>query len=150
MTKKSDMPPVGSLAYIGAPEKPKRPPQEVKVLKTRSVGKTEVKTAKIKLQEVMWAEMKPDVYGGKSCDQIIPQWSCYCAGDMEGEDGQKVLELAARTFPPGTKVIISEPLCPGCGERREPHAPFTTRKPLYAGPCHCGFDWDTWVRNTYS
>jgi hypothetical protein len=101
-------------------------------------------------RETMWAEMKPDLYGGKNCDKLVPQWSCYAEGDKDGEDGLTALELAARTFPPGTKVVVSEPLCPDCGQVRCPKFPTPARGAIYAGPCECGFDWDAWVESQYS
>lgn len=105
---------------------------------------------KVKRQETMWAEMRPDMYGGASCDQLVPGWHCYADGDKDSEDNVKCLDLEARSFPPGTKVTISEPLCPSCGEQREPTFPIPKRKPLYSGPCRCGFDWDAWVGDQYS
>lgn len=98
-------------------------------------------------RETMWAEMRPDVYDGPTCDRVKPQWSAHAAGDKgDAADGDKVLKLKASTFPPGTKVTIAEPTCPDCGELREP----TMRPgPLYAGPCRCGFDWDRWVQEQY-
>jgi len=101
-------------------------------------------------RETMWAEMKPDCYGGEGCDEIVPGWATYAEGDKQGGDGEAALELAARTFPPGTKVTISEPTCPQCGDLREPIFPIPAEGPLYAGPCDCGFDWDAWVLEQYS
>ncbi len=105
---------------------------------------------KINLRETMWAEMKPNCYGGRTCDQIVPRWDAYAEGDMESDDGLKSLSLAARTFPPGTKVVISEPCCPECGEVRTAIYPPPKRGPLFASKCDCGFDWDAWVREQYS
>jgi len=103
-----------------------------------------------KMRETMWAEMKPNCYGGEACDKIVPQWDAYADGDMDSDDGLTVLRLSARTFPPGTKVVISEPCCPDCGETREPIYPTPKRGPLYAGKCQCGFDWDNWTLEQYS
>lgn len=89
----------------------------------------------MKFQEIAWAEMKPDLYDGKTCDQVKPQWSYFCDGE-EGEEGLTQLTLAATTFPPGTKVVISIPKCPDCNENCE--------------TCTCGFDWDGWRDNQYS
>lgn len=98
----------------------------------------------------MHAEMKPDVYAGASCDRVRPQWNCYCEGDKEAEDGSSILKLAARTFPPGTTVVVSEPVCPNCGEGRALKFPTPSRGPLFAGRCDCGFDWDAWTLEQYS
>lgn len=106
-------------------------------------------TDKVKLQETMWAEHKPDVYDGPNCDQVRPRWEVYADGDMDSDTSADV-ELSARTFPPGTKIVISEPLCPSCGELREPIHPAPETGPIYSGPCRCGFDWDKWVSDQYS
>ncbi len=101
----------------------------------------------------MWAEMKPDVYAGPRCDKVRPQWEIHADGDMGGADTERALKLAARTFPPGTKITISEPCCPECGELREPVSLMVDplrKGPLYAGPCRCGFDWDRWTLDEYS
>lgn len=104
----------------------------------------------VKHEETMWAEMKPDVYGGKTCDRVVPGWSIYADGDRVGEDNVPDLGLRARHFPPGTKVVVSEPVCPNCTERRSPKFPIPKHGPLYGGPCDCGFDWDAWVLDQYS
>ena len=101
-------------------------------------------------KETMSAEMKPDVYGGKTCDKVVPGWECHAEGDLESESGLPALELAACTFPPGTKVVITEPVCPDCGELRSPKFPPPKRGSIYGGPCDCGFDWDKWVLDQYS
>lgn len=104
---------------------------------------------KIRHEETMWAEMKPDTYAGKNCDQIRPQWECHADGDMDS-DTQETIKLSARTFPPGTKIVISEPVCPKCSERREPQFTKPNRNVVFSGPCRCGFDWDKWVKEQYS
>lgn len=95
------------------------------------------------------AEMKPDMYGGKSCDKLVPSWTASAIGE-ENEKVGALLTLSARTFPPGTLVIVREPVCPECGARREPKFPVPKRAPIYGGPCECGFDWDQWVSEQYS
>jgi hypothetical protein len=99
----------------------------------------------------MAAEMKPDCYGGKTCDKIVPRWWSYANGDMQDDYDYAPLNLDARLFPPGTKISISEPVCPDCGETRSPEYPPPDKdQPLYAGQCDCGFDWDQWVLDQYS
>ena len=105
---------------------------------------------KTELRETMWAEMKPYCYGVVRCDRIVPQWDAYADGDMESDDGLKVLRLAARTFPPGTRVVISEPCCPNCGEVRSAIYPPPKRGPLFPPKCDCGFDWEAWTVDRYS
>lgn len=99
---------------------------------------------------VMWAEMKPDCYGGETCDQIEPRWYTYADGDKQGDYEREPITLDARTFPPGTKVTIQEPTCPSCGETWAPNHPIPKTGPMYSGKCDCGFDWDAWVLQEYS
>jgi hypothetical protein len=106
--------------------------------------------SEVDTRETMWAEMKPDCYGGQNCDQIRPRWECYAAGDMESEDGLKTISLAARTFPPGTRVVVQEPVCPQCGETRSIKYPPPKRGPLFDDKCDCGFDWKAWTLEQYS
>lgn len=103
-----------------------------------------------KLQATMWAEMKPDCYGGKDCDEIEPRWHTYADGDKDASDQHEPLTLDARIFPPGTKVTIEEPHCPQCGEPRYQKFPPPKTGPLFDDKCECGFDWDEWTRNTYA
>lgn len=91
-------------------------------------------------QEIMWAEMKPDVYAGDNFDQIEPLWEAYSCGDMESDTFDSPIELCCKTFPPGTKVTISVPCCPKCGQRVE----------ICKIDEYCGFDWDEWTRTEYS
>lgn len=100
-------------------------------------------TSEWKTRETMWATMSPDVYAGPSCDQVAPRWECHAEGDRDG-DHEKVITLDAATFPPGTTITISEPLCPSCNELREP------KDGKFGGPCRCGFDWDEWTAEQFS
>ena len=92
----------------------------------------------------MGAELSPDVYGGEKCNRVIPRWMCWCMGDKGDTDTEILLRLAAKHFPPGTKVTIEEPICPNCDELRMP----TTTG--HADKCHCGFDWKQWTLDEYS
>lgn len=103
-----------------------------------------------KAQETMWATMSPDVYGGPKCDRVTPRWACHAEGDMGSEDYERVLKLDARAFPPGTRIVISEPLCPQCRELREPTYPAPKRGHLFPKHCRCGFDWDNWTLEQFS
>lgn len=104
----------------------------------------------LKLRETMWAEQSPDVYGGEKSDEIVPLWSCRSENDKGDSDTIETLQLAARTFPPGTQVWISEPLCPQCDEPRQLKFPIPRHGPTFAAKCDCGFDWDEWTRDQYS
>ncbi len=87
----------------------------------------------------MWAEMRPDLYVGKNCDEMKPQWHSECDGDRESET-LGIITFDPASFPPGTKIIISQPCCPLCG--------------LVQTTCvelgDCSFDWDVWCDRQYS
>ena len=101
----------------------------------------------MKYRETMNAEMAPDMYGGPDCDQMLPRWCASTEGDMGDGENHETLELAARTFPPGTRVVISIPECPDCTEPADMYFDPETGK---TGPCQCGFDWEAWAGDTYS
>lgn len=88
-----------------------------------------------------WFEMKPDIYGGDNCDQHIPTWDVYSDGDKNSTSIDKIT-LDAKDFPPGTKIVISEPVCPKCG--------MTVGMCMELGTDQCEFDWENWVEEQYS
>lgn len=92
--------------------------------------------ADLEYQEVARAEMHPDVYGGESCDQVIPMWKSYWDGDKDEDHSKEPIELLAEQYPPGTRIVISVPVCPNC--RYIPEM------------CSCGFDWNGWIQDQYS
>lgn len=94
----------------------------------------------MEFQEIMHAEMKPDVYGGEKCDQVVPRWEVYGEGDMDLDFLSEPIKLDFKHFPPGTTVIVSVPCCPKCGQIVE----------LCKSDDGCEFDWDEWVQNEYS
>jgi len=105
----------------------------------------------IEYHQVMGAEVAPNLYGGKNCNQEIPMWTCVAEGDKDEERGfLKNITLSARTFPAGTKVIIEEPICPNCRSLRYMKFPVPKRGSLFIDVCECGFDWKLWVKNRYS
>lgn len=87
-------------------------------------------------QEIGWAELKVDVYGGPDCDQHIKKWNAFFEGDMEDDTSESPIILNCEHFPPGTKVVIKVPVCPMCEIQRE--------------LCECGFDWHNWDEERYS
>jgi hypothetical protein len=99
-------------------------------------------------RETMHAELKPDCYGGESCDQIIARWWAYCAGDKQGDFERGPLQLVANFFPPGTIVSVQEPTCPDCGSLREPSG--APGQISFSDNCSCGFDWKAWTLVRYS
>lgn len=103
----------------------------------------------IERRQTMRAEMQADCYAGKNCDQIKPRWNCYADGDKQDEDLSGPIMLDTRRFPPGTTVVISEPLCPKCSELRGPKFPTPKRGPLFDPKCDCGFDWEAWTHEQY-
>jgi len=103
---------------------------------------------KVETVATMRAEAKPDLYAGKTCDQLRPRWYTRCQGE-EGEYHDDDIVLDPKQFPPGTKVTIAEPLCPTCGETRGQKFPFQS-PPVFDAKCECGFDWEVWVANQYS
>jgi len=100
----------------------------------------------MKYRETMWATMRPEPQYSARGEHLAPRWQCYADGDKDGEEGLKTLDLAAYTFPPGTKVVVSEPCCPKCGDLREPSFPKLT----FAVMCNCGFNWGEWAKDQYS
>lgn len=108
--------------------------------------------------ETMWAEMKPNTYSGDSCEEHKPGWYAFAAGDRESEEGLETLDLHAATFPPGTKVVVMEPVCPNCGE-----VPGRSIEPVeitgkesgdkfkeFTWSCGCDFNWREWANREYS
>ena len=93
----------------------------------------------LEYKEIMWAEMKPDVYDGENCDQITPRWECYADGDMDSDYFDEI-KLHSKSFPPGTKISISVPCCPKCGVIQE----------LCKTDEGCDFNWEDWTFNEYS
>ena len=96
----------------------------------------------MKTTDVMWFEMKPDVYGGKNLDEHIPRWNGYADGDKQDDTSSDPLIFRPEDFPPGTKIVVSEPLCPKCGEVFENCNAKTGRD--------CDFDWRRWAEEQYS
>lgn len=94
--------------------------------------------------------MQPDCYGGETCDQIEPRWRCYASGDKDSDHQSEPLSLDPSQFPPGTKITVSEPVCPKCDEVRSPKYPPAEDGPMFAAKCDCGFDWEAWTLNEYS
>lgn len=95
----------------------------------------------------MRAEMQPEMYGGDNCDEMEPEWFCYGEGDKDADRQREPLTLDAASFPPGTLIEISEPLCPSCDTYRPP------KEGAWGGPyvdkCECGFDWKAWEEEQY-
>lgn len=93
----------------------------------------------MKYREIMWAEMSPDVYAGKNCDQVRPRWKAHAEGDRDS-DYSDTLTLGSEHFMPGTKVVVMEPICPTCKQLSS----------MCRDDEGCDFDWDNWVQEQYS
>lgn len=89
-----------------------------------------------KRREIMWCELKVDCYNGPCCNEHRHVWHGFGDGDKDGGEIGELLMLAATGFPAGTKIVISIPVCPECGEDAE--------------LCRCGFDWHSWAEERYS
>lgn len=100
---------------------------------------TEELNKKLQSRDFMWAEMSPDLYDGKTCDEVRPRWHAQCDGDMESEYIDEVT-LDPKMFPPGTTVIVSMPCCPRCDQTQE----------MCEAIDYCDFDWSLWRDNKYS
>lgn len=95
----------------------------------------------MEFRETMWAEMSPDMYAGPNCDQMLPRWYAAAAGGKgDGDRSTRPLELAPEHFPPGTRVLVLEPLCPKCSQVPE----------LCKWDVSCDFDWDAWTADKYA
>lgn len=77
--------------------------------------------------------MHPNIYGGKECNEHIPQWRGHFY-DEENTDLESI-ELNPKAFPAGTRITIQVPLCPKCNMEQE--------------MCECGFDWVAWTECNY-
>lgn len=93
-------------------------------------------------REIGYAEVQADCYRGEKFDQVNHTFYAHFDGDMDSEEID-VLELSASTFPPGTKVVISTPICPYCKE-----------EPYYRGPndfaCCDEMDWKEYAMERFS
>ena len=104
---------------------------------------TDAPTPKVTNGETMRAVQSPDIYSGETCDQHKPRWLGSADGDKEGDTpiGDEIT-LGARTFPPGTVVIVKEPVCPECGE--------VPSEADVGWECGCDFDWHAWTEDQFS
>ena len=99
----------------------------------------------IELVETEWFEMKPDVYGGKDFDEHIPMWNGYADGDKQDDTTRQPLVFDPKDYPPGTKIVVKEPVCPKCGEVFE-----NCMVRGCGGGNDCDFDWKEWAEDRYS
>lgn len=76
-------------------------------------------------------------------DEHEPMWEGSADGDMGSDTDKSPIILKPSDFPPGTKVVVSEPLCPKCGECFE-------NCMVRGRPGDCDFDWKNWAEEQYS
>jgi hypothetical protein len=106
----------------------------------RLTTKTKKMKAKTKYFTTMYAEQKPDCYGGADFKTHIPMWEAYCEGDKDSTHSEENLILDPKMFPAGTKVFVQEPICPKC----DMEALVCIEKK------DCDFDWGEWAENKYA
>ena len=95
--------------------------------------------------EIERYEMQPDCYGGKNFDEHIPQWWGYCDGDKQDDTTRQSIVFDPKDYPPGTKIVVTSPVCPKCDEVYE-----NCMVRGYGGPNECDFDWKKWAEGKYS
>ena len=92
---------------------------------------------------------KPDCYDGATCDKLRPRWMTSYPKHGNEEDGEVLrIEMHARDYPPGTRVIIEVPVCPKCGDPGDFVQPKTRRRKWPR--CDCGFSWAKWAVEQFS
>lgn len=103
--------------------------------------------------------MAPDYYAGDSCDQVRPRWMVGIPKEGDEEEGEILkMDLVARRFPPGTRVLLEYPCCPECGESADAQTPLEPINGAWDVPehvtewpdCSCGFSWSNWATGQYS
>lgn len=95
--------------------------------------------------ETMWAEVKVDCYNGENGDEHEKYWNAYANGDKQDDNFKEDIVLDLEQYPAGTKVIISEPICPKCSEV---YGNCMVRG--YGNNNECNFDWKNWEEEQYS
>jgi hypothetical protein len=104
---------------------------------------------KIEYVERQTFRQEPDCYDGKNCNLLRPRWMTSYPKEGDEEDGETlILEIPAKTMPPGSRVTIEVPCCPKCGEP----ADFSEPKKLGREwpKCRCGFSWKKWTLDNFS
>lgn len=99
--------------------------------------------SKVTYTETAWFEMRPNIYGGKNCDEHVPQWNGYVAGDKQDDTCKDPLIFDPKDYPPGTKIIVSEPVCPKCDEVYE-------NCMVRGEEAACNFDWTNWAEDQFN
>lgn len=107
--------------------------------------------------ETIWAEVKVDCYNGEECRNHRNVFDIHSQGDMDSDEIE-VITFDASQFPPGTKLVISEPACPECQEiptrSREKEHVDTSEDGVkihdYIWRCGCDFNWRDFAENQYS
>ena len=105
-------------------------------------------TAEVRYVDEFFAEMHPDVYGGESYEEHIPEWYAWGEGDKDGPGPVgDILQFDAKQWPAGTKLTIEIPCCPECEFPATYHIPLEQED---AKCIECGFDWREWTADRYS
>jgi len=98
--------------------------------------------ATIEFEKLYRFRQEPDVYDGEKFDQHRPRWIVGMPKEGDEDIGNTII-IKAEDYPPGTEVIIKEPLCPKCRDIYEN---------CMARHCNapCDFDWKNWTEEMYS
>ncbi len=81
------------------------------------------------------AELLDDVDNGEHEDELRPVWSGSFFEEEKTLLGYEI-KFSSAAFPPGTQIIIKEPVCPKCTQIRSVCATYD-----------CAFDWCEWDEN---
>lgn len=90
-------------------------------------------------KEVDNVTMEPDVFDGPECREHRPRWMGEYPKTGKHEIGS-VIQVKAKDHPPGTQIIIKEPLCPKCGKLAE----------NCIDDNECDFDWHKWADKKFA
>jgi len=107
----------------------------------------------IQHRTIMRAEVTPDVYAGNSFNEVKNRFTVSSDGDMKSSTNSNDIVLQCKQLPPGTRITVNYPCCPGCGTARKDKTEFIDGLHQIVGhvdKCDCGFDWNEWVLDQYS
>lgn len=93
--------------------------------------------------DVLNVDIRVNIYSGPNHDEHKKYWNARAVGDMQDENfSEPELTINLVDYPPGTKVIVREPLCPLCYDSYQ-------NCMIRTGPGACTFDWKAWTEEQY-
>ena len=99
--------------------------------------------AETQYRDIAWAELQCDVYDVKT--EKTKSWYAYVDGDMDGDSDTGPFVVYVQHHPPGTKIVVSVPLCPKCGQdRSDCEEEQRNRDPADSDIDDCAFNWKMW------